>query len=93
MSLHDLVGIIGVICYLAAYAGLQLGHLRQNDLRYTGLNILGPVCLLYSLVVDFNLAAAVTQVLWLLLTLLGLAKAIRARSKPMPQAARGCVKN
>jgi hypothetical protein len=93
MNFPDVVGIIGVICYQVAYAGLQLGHFRQNDLRYIGLNILGPACLLFSLVFNFNLAAVVTQVLWLVVTALGLAKVIRARGKPMPCAAQDSPKN
>jgi len=79
MSIADVVGIIGVICFQVAYAGLQLGRFQQDDLRYIGLNIIGPVCMLFSLATDFNLAAAITQVLWLCLTALGLLRVIRRR--------------
>lgn len=82
MNLPDVVGLIGVICYQIAYAGLQLGRFSQRDARYIGLNILGPGCLLFSLFFYFNLASFVTQVLWMCLTILGLAKIWGERRKP-----------
>ncbi len=93
MNIPDVVGIIGVICYQVAYAGLQLGRFQQDDLRYIGLNILGPACLLFSLFFSFNLAAVITQVLWLGVTALGLARIIRARRQPLPRPRRGCMEN
>jgi hypothetical protein len=38
MNFSDVIGIIGVISCLVAYAGLQLGRFHQDDLRYLGLN-------------------------------------------------------
>lgn len=90
MNIPDVVGIIGVICYQVAYGGLQLGRFRQDDFSYIGLNILGPIFLLISLVFSFNLAAVITQVLWLCLTAIGLAKLIRSRgTKQTPEETRG----
>ncbi|MFV0663073.1 CBU_0592 family membrane protein [Denitromonas sp.] len=79
MDLPDVVGLIGVICYQIAYAGLQLGRFQQTDVRYIGLNILGPGCLLFSLFFYFNLASFITQVLWISLTTIGLVKIVRSR--------------
>ncbi|HPR06496.1 MAG TPA: hypothetical protein PK620_11785 [Denitromonas sp.] len=81
MDLPDVVGLIGVICYQIAYAGLQLGRFQQTDVRYIGLNILGPGCLLFSLFFYFNLASFITQVLWISLTAIGLIKILRCRRK------------
>ncbi|WP_186300199.1 CBU_0592 family membrane protein [Denitromonas ohlonensis] len=81
MNLPDVVGLIGVICYQIAYAGLQLGRLQQTDVRYIGLNILGPGCLLFSLFFYFNLASFITQVLWISLTAIGLVKILRSRRR------------
>jgi hypothetical protein len=93
MNLPDAIGIIGVISCLVAYAGLQLGRLHQEDLRYLGLNILSPACLLYSLLHNFNLAAVITQVLWICLTLVGLIKAMRTRGRRTQLAVRDCAEN
>ncbi|NMF96908.1 hypothetical protein GPA27_05850 [Aromatoleum toluolicum] len=93
MNIPDVVGITGVICYQIAYAGLQLGRFQQDDLRYIGLNLLGPACLLYSLVFDFNLAALITQVLWLGITVLGLVQTMRARRRRIPRFDQRCMNN
>lgn len=93
MTLPDIVGITGVICYQIAYAGLQLGRFQQDDLRYVGLNILGPACLLYSLTFDFNLAALITQVLWLGFTALGLVRIFRARGRRTSCLNQRCMNN
>ncbi|NMF96907.1 hypothetical protein GPA27_05845 [Aromatoleum toluolicum] len=93
MSIPDMIGIFGVICVQIAYAGLQLGRVRRDDLRYIGLNILGPGCILFSLVFDFNLASVIAQVLWILMTAISLMKALRPRSRQMPRTAEKCMRN
>lgn len=93
MSTPDLVGIIGVIGCLIAYAGLQLGRLRHDGLCYLGLNILSPACLLYSLMHDFNLAAVITQVLWMGLSLIGLLKTVAARRRKTASVTARCVES
>ncbi|AXF23147.1 hypothetical protein CUJ89_22060 [Burkholderia pyrrocinia] len=87
MNAADAIGIVGVICYQVAYAGLQLGRMLRDDRLYFYLNLFGPCCLLYSLLFHFNLAAAVSQVLWLVWSLLGVAKGARARRRKAIAAA------
>lgn len=65
----------------------------HEDLRYIGLNILGPGCILFSLVFDFNLASVIAQVLWILLTAISVMKALRPRSRQMPRTAGKCMRN
>ena len=71
MTVPDAVGLIGVALYVGAYAGLQTGRLGLADTRYTVLNAVGGLAVIFSLVWSFNLAAFVTQVLWLIFTLVG----------------------
>jgi hypothetical protein len=82
MNTADLIGIFGVICYQIAYAGMQLGFMQREDRSYLVLNLLGPCCLLYSLIFHFNFAAAVSQVLWLVWSCLGMAKMGLQRRQP-----------
>jgi hypothetical protein len=82
MNTADLIGIFGVICYQIAYAGMQLGFMQREGRNYLILNLLGPCCLLYSLIFHFNFAAAVSQVLWLVWSCLGMAKTGLARRQP-----------
>ncbi len=93
MTPSDLVGLIGVITCLVAYAGLQVGRFQHDDLRYLGLNILSPACLLISLMHDFNLAAVITQVLWLGLSFIGLLRAMYARSRKTEHLSAKCAEN
>ncbi|NMG44139.1 cyclic nucleotide-binding protein [Aromatoleum toluvorans] len=93
MTPSDFVGLIGVIACLVAYAGLQVGRLRHDDLRYLGLNILSPACLLFSLMYDFNLAAVITQVLWLGLSFIGLVRALYARGRKTSRTTAKCAEN
>ncbi len=74
MGLADIVGLAGAIFYLIAYALLQLRILSVEDGRYTILNILGGVLLIYSLIWNFNLGSLISQVAWLIFTLIGHAR-------------------
>lgn len=78
MTLPDVVGLIGVVAYLAAYGLLQLGLLKVEDGRYALLNGIGASAILYSLLYDFNLSSFITQTAWLVFTLVGY---IRSRVK------------
>ena len=71
MTTPDVVGLFGVVLYVGAYAGLQLGKLGLADVRYTILNAAGGLAVMFSLAWSFNLAAFVTQVLWLVFTVVG----------------------
>lgn len=75
MTVADAIGLIGVIAYLSAYSLLQMGILKVEDTRYALLNGLGAVAILYSLIFDFNLPSFITQTAWLILTIVGFARA------------------
>jgi hypothetical protein len=83
MTFADIVGLIGVGSYLLAHGLLQLGRISIEDGRYTLLNLLGAVLILYSLIYSFNLPSFVTQLIWGGLTILGY---VRARSKKVAPA-------
>ncbi|TSD87671.1 cyclic nucleotide-binding protein [Mycobacterium sp. KBS0706] len=82
MSLPDVVGLVGVLAYLHAYALAQLQILAITDWRTALLNIVGGVLVMYSLLWSFNLASFVAQAFWMLFTIVGLVKAQRMRSRP-----------
>jgi hypothetical protein len=66
MGLADFVGLAGAFFYLFAYALLQLRFLTIEDGRYTLLNVLGGVALIYSLI-----GSLISQVAWLIFTIIG----------------------
>ncbi|MET0527914.1 MAG: cyclic nucleotide-binding protein [Microvirga sp.] len=75
MTLADVIGLIGVAAYLSAYGLLQMGILKVEDGRYALLNGVGAIAILYSLIFDFNLPSFITQTAWLILTIVGFARA------------------
>ncbi len=85
MTVPDLVGLLGVAAYLAAYALLQLNRLGSHDGLYLLLNALGSALILVSLVYDFNLPSFVTQTAWLVFTAVGF---VRARRGPAEEEAK-----
>lgn len=80
MNLPDVVGLVGVLAYLHAYAMAQLQVLAITDWRCAVLNIVGGVLVMYSLLWSFNLASFVAQAFWMLFTVIGLVKARRMRT-------------
>jgi len=77
MSPADMVGLLGVVAILSAYALLQSGRLAVRAPLYSALNLLGSVLVLVSLTVDFNLPSAIIEGAWALVSLYGLAAALR----------------
>lgn len=79
MDFHTLIGLIGVFCYLLAYALVQMRKLAVDADIYAWLNIIGGTFGLYSLSHDFNLASCISQSCWLLFTLIGMRSARKRR--------------
>ena len=73
---HDLVGNIGVFCILATYLMLQLEKVLVTSMLYSSLNALGAGMVVFSLLYDFNLSAFVIESMWLLISLLGVARRV-----------------
>lgn len=83
MELATAVGLIGAIAYLAGYALIQMRVLSIDDGRYAALNVLGGVALIYSLIWNFNLGSFLTQVAWLIFTVVGYFHSRHQRRKSM----------
>ena len=78
-ALSDIVGIIGVILVLIAYYLLQAEKMHAASPYYLKLNIAGAVLILYSLCFDWNLAAVINEVAWLIISVWGMFKSLRGR--------------
>lgn len=71
MELATAIGLVGAVAYLTGYALIQMRVLELEDWRYAALNVLGGVALIYSLMWNFNLGSLLTQVAWLIFTVVG----------------------
>ncbi|MDH4013995.1 MAG: hypothetical protein C0629_10690 [Chromatiales bacterium] len=74
---HNLVGMVGVTLILVSYLLLQTGRMQASEPRYSLANAAGAALVLISLMYEFNLSAAIIESFWLLISLLGLWRALR----------------
>ena len=77
--MDNYVGLLGVIFVLLAYLFLQFEYLRQIDAAFSWLNVLGSICLIYSLWYNWNLSSFTIEVAWFFISLFGVVKSLRKR--------------
>jgi hypothetical protein len=76
----DIVGLIGSALLVAAYAYSNIA--KQMDLLLFNLmNLAGAILMCLSLMVHFNLASMILELVWMGVAIFGLAKALRARRR------------
>ncbi|MGA8259872.1 MAG: cyclic nucleotide-binding domain-containing protein [Arenicellales bacterium] len=87
LSIYDMIGLLGVASYLGSYAALQLGFLRGQGYAYAGWNAISAGLVLLSLEQAFNLSAAVTQIAWIVISLVGIIRyyLLTSRSRFTPE--------
>ncbi len=75
--LADIIGNIGVVCFLLAYFLLQKGKILHTQLSYLLLNLAGALLLIFSLLINWNLSAFLLEVAWALISIYGIIKLYR----------------
>lgn len=81
MTLYDGFGLVGVLIILAAYMALQSEKLSIKDWRYSGANAAGAGLILVSLCFSFNLASFIIEIVWLIISLWGVWRALSRKNK------------
>ena len=77
---YDWAGYLGVVLVLLAFFLLQQSKLQGNGLVYQLMNILGAIGVMLSLGFgNFNLAAFIMQVAWLLIGSYGVYRGTKRR--------------
>jgi len=77
----EVVGVIGVMMTLGIYALLQFQKVRHHAISYSMVNLIGSLCILFSLFFAWNLPAALMEISWGVVSLYGLVKAYQWRDK------------
>jgi len=78
-DLANLVGVVGSVLMIAAYAYSNLA--ARIDFRlFNALNLLGSLLLVLSLMVHFNLASMLLEVIWALIAAFGLVRTFLRKS-------------
>lgn len=80
LAWYDWVGMAGMALVLAAYFLLQAGRVSGSSHFYQLLNAVGSAGVLVSLVGTFNLAVAVLEVAWILISGYGFVRSLRIRA-------------
>ena len=73
-AIHDVAGITGSLLVIVAYFATQAGWFGASDPRFAWANLAGAVLIIFSLTVDWNLAAFVMEIFWILISVFGLAR-------------------
>lgn len=77
----NMIGILGSILIVGAYA--YNVYARSGDaFIYNGTNLLGALLLTLSLLVHFNLAALLLEIVWIAIAIGGLWKAYQTKREP-----------
>lgn len=71
---YDIIGLAGAALIIAAYLLLQTGKLSPSGILYSSLNAAGALLIIISLIINWNLAAFIIEVFWLMISLYGLYK-------------------
>jgi hypothetical protein len=79
LTFPDLLGFVGVAMVLACYFWQQTIGVERTDWRHPAINAVGAVLLLYSLIYRPNPASIAIEGFWLLISIMGIVRAIRAR--------------
>lgn len=75
-DLANIIGLIGSGLMVGAYAYSNIAQ-SLNFTLFNLLNLVGALLLIGSLTVHFNLASMALEIVWAMIALIGLAKALR----------------
>jgi hypothetical protein len=80
-DLVNVFGFVGMALILLAYGYQTAVAERANPLAQHGLNLVGALLLVASLLVHVNLASLILESVWAVIAVYGLAKAWRGRKQ------------
>lgn len=75
----NILGHVGVLCFLIAFFLLQKNKLAHDSMCYLGLNLLGALLVMLSLLVEWNAPAFVLEACWALISIYGIYSNLRRR--------------
>ena len=76
---YDVIGSIGVAFVVGSYFLVQIGRLSTDQGRYSIMNGLGALLILFSLYFEFNMSAFLIEAFWVLISVIGLVRYYRRK--------------
>jgi hypothetical protein len=77
MTIWNLIGTVGAVAIIFAYALLQAGRWQAGQIRYSLVNAGGAGCILISLVAEPNLPSIMIESFWVLISIAGVMRSYR----------------
>lgn len=78
----NIIGHIGIACFLGAYFLMQKDTISPKGGWYLGLNLIGAILMMISLMIDWNLSAFLLEAAWALISMYGIYTHILTRRNP-----------
>jgi len=79
--IYNTIGTIGVGLILTTYFLLQTERIKSTGLLYSILNFFGSGMILISLFHEFNFPSFVVELAWVLISIMGILRALLQRRK------------
>lgn len=73
---HQITGVIGTVIYISSYFLVQINWIKAPGYSYCILNIIAASLVGISLLFEFNLASALIQASWILISIVGITKLV-----------------
>ena len=79
---YEIIGVVGFGMYVLNYTLLTLRYTSGHDIKYFVINLLAAALVLIGLMSSFNLAAALIQIFWVVMSLIGITLRFTRPSHP-----------
>lgn len=80
LDFANIIGLVGSALMIAAFAYSNIAA-RMDLVLFNLLNLMGSVMLGASLMIHFNMASLILEIVWAVIALFGLAKALVTRRR------------
>jgi paired small multidrug resistance pump len=84
LAWYDWIGIAGTAMVLGGFLLLQAGRVSGTSISYQLINLFGSGGVLVSLLGKFNMSVFVLELTWMLISVYGIARTLKAQGKPRP---------
>lgn len=81
LSFFEIAGVFGFCLYVFNYAMLTLRRFTSDDIIFFAINFSAASLVLVGLTASFNLAAALIQGFWIIMSIIGISLRMTRRSR------------
>ncbi|MEL6958526.1 MAG: hypothetical protein AAGL89_06190 [Pseudomonadota bacterium] len=83
---YEAIGILGFTLYVGNYLLLTLHWVTSHSAAYFMINLAAATCVLISLTQTFNLASALIQMFWIVMSITAIMLRLKRRATPSSAA-------